>query len=86
MTIWLWEHSSRQTGAGAVAESLYLINKHKTQKERANWKWCGVLKSQSQILVTHLLQQGHTSSSFPNSSADWSPNLQTYESLVAVLI
>lgn len=53
------------------------INNH--DAERANWERHRLLKSQSSPLVTHLLQQGHTSSTFPNSSTNWGSSFQIYE-------
>lgn len=42
-------------GSGAVAESLHLIHKHKAEKERAQLRWRGLLRSSSPPPVTHLL-------------------------------
>ena len=65
--------AGRQAGrksSEVVVESLHLIDKH--QAERANWEWNG----QSPPMVTHLLQQGQTSQSFPNLTNTWRQSIQ----------
>jgi hypothetical protein len=72
-------HSAR-----ALSENLHFI--YKQQAESESWAWCGLLKPQSLLPVTHLLQQGHTSQSFPSSSTSWEPNIQIYEFAEFILI
>ena len=78
-------------GAVAVAESFMSWSagsRRREKKERGtkrDWGWCGFLKPQSVHPVTFLLQQGHTSQSFPNSSTNWGPSIQTHEPMGAIL-
>jgi hypothetical protein len=48
---------------------------HKHQSERASCKYHEATSVQSLTLVTYLLQQGHASSIFPNSSMSWGLSL-----------
>jgi hypothetical protein len=53
------------------------------------WQWLEVLKSQpfkAPPSVTPLLQQGHTSESFPNSPTNGDPGMKTYTSVGVILI
>jgi hypothetical protein len=61
------KHQVGRRGAEALAESLHLICNLERGSDGA---WLGLLKPQSPPPVTHLLQQGHTSQSFPNSSTN----------------
>lgn len=58
-----------------------------SSRQRArHWAQCGLWKHQSPPSRTQLLQQGHTFYSFPNSSTQWAPNIQIYDSIGAILI
>jgi hypothetical protein len=50
-------------GAGAVPESLHLIHRKEVKRREGEGErgrdQCGLLKPQSTLLVTYLLQQGH---------------------------
>jgi hypothetical protein len=72
-------------GSGAVAESLCLVQELQVKKEQDR-AWYGLLKPQSPFPVTYLLQQGHTSWSFPNISTNWGSSDQTYGPVGAFLI
>lgn len=45
-----------------------------------------VLKFQGLLPVRHLLQQGHTSCTFPNSSMNWGTSIQTSKAVGTILI
>lgn len=60
-----------------LSESLYLIHKYEAEELT---EWHGRASETSKLTpVAHLLQQGHISYSFPNSSVDWGPNIETYQ-------
>lgn len=80
------EHGRRQAGrhGSRVDESSHLIHWH--EAERAKRKWYGILKPHSWSQVTHPLQRDHMSQSFPSSSTDWGPSIQTHKPMGAILI
>lgn len=45
-------------------------------QEQEHQRTMNLLRPQSPPLVTHLLKQGHTSESLPNSSINWKPCIQ----------
>lgn len=75
MTIVMGSLAAGRHGAGATAEHL---RQHKTEQESANWEWCGPFKPQSLPPITYLLQPGHASKSFPNSTINWGPSIQIH--------
>ena len=58
-----------------TAESSHRGTSKQTALEMAENFW----NSKASPTVTNLLQEGHTSQSFPNSSTSWGPSLQTSE-------
>lgn len=65
-----------------TAESSCLDSQPESERETAGTH---LSKPQSLPLVTHFLQQSHTSCSFPYSSNSWGPNMQMYEPMEATL-
>lgn len=68
---------------GAIAERYILRHHHKTGK--VNRWYHRILQPQSLSPVTHILHQGCTSYSFPNSSDNWRANIQMYTANGVVL-
>lgn len=65
-----------------LSESLYLIHKYEAEELT---EWRGRASESSKLTpVAHLLQQGHISYSFPNSSVDWGPHIETYQLIGAM--
>lgn len=71
-------HSGKQKkskqGCWAVASS-----STRTKPRELTENILSILKPQSLLPVICLFQQGHTSESFPPSSTNWVPGIQTYE-------
>lgn len=54
--------------------------------DRTNWQCCGLFKPQSLLQGVYLLQQGHNSQFFSNSSTSWGTNIQLHELVGTILI
>lgn len=59
-----WQHREawqQAAGMTAGAEAGGSILNYKKEAENMNWEWHVALKPQCPLLMTHFLQQGHTS-------------------------
>lgn len=67
-------------GGKHVAESFVSWSEGSQElQERGGGDWYGLLKPKRLLLVAHVFQQGHTSRSFPNTSINQEPSIQTHE-------
>lgn len=66
MTIMAGRAAAGSPRTGAEAESSHVRTTTMRHRDRANWKWTGLFKSQSP--VTYLLQQSHTSRATASNS------------------
>jgi hypothetical protein len=86
---WLsWHGAWQQAGrhdAGAVAECWHPVQQCGGMDRKTSYG-ASVLKLQNPHPMIHLLQQGHTSYSFPNSLTNWEQGIWTYEPIRSTLI
>lgn len=69
----------RQGGSNNLRDHLLI---HKQERERFHTgNGLSLWKHQNLSLVTHLLQQGQISESFPNISTNWRASIQVYETI-----
>lgn len=76
-----WKHDSSKTGWW-WSRSWELMSDPQANAERErDWGMARLLKFQSTTPVTHHLSEGHTSGSYPNSSANWGSSIKIYKPL-----
>lgn len=86
-TPWPRQLAEEKVSLGMVAgtaENSYLKLQAGDREHTGNGR--KLLEREPPLPPTYLLQHGHTSDSFPNSSTNWEPNIQIYESTGAILI